>query len=440
MEENGITFIRFDNMQVHSTGWMGLEYVSASNAVDARYIAIKLRIGENGAGQKTLKIFTGTHPALESEGQSVTMKVVENGEWAVIVFDVAATIQNPGKYMVPNADGSYTINYFSIRPFSHHQSDRIDSDGDGVLDKYVTYPSSEAYMDIAYIAFFEDMSQLSEFVDTETYEWSTSSTVSTLRYTSDNSCVAHTLAAGGNNTYVCPGCGKTIVAREIPDSVKAFYDADHIILKGDGTLANGPHKYQVGGVAAGQNGNAGTLIYEGGDVGARITGNQVSSVGQIIWQRNNADSSNYHASSQQHYTRDLGQARYLVIKAKTSNTALALSLNISTTAHTGAGYVTVALNATEAGEWGVYVVDLAALVPAYAADGELGTYITDTFFFNINAFSAEDHVDIAYMAFVEGDWSDIDALVLEDVAYNVTSATEKTFTKVSVADGSEITE
>ena len=151
---------------------------------------------------------------------------------------------------------------------------------------------------------------------------------------------------------------------------------------------------------------------------------------------------------------DVGDARFFVIKLKTSNNARTLKLNYSTTAKnsetavatedftgtsyditgksgvkagdtycTNAGYITLTFpmaSVTE-GKWTTFVIDLNAVAGEYhgKVDGA-ESYVVDTFYFDENAQTG--NLDVEYMAFVEGDWSDVAALVGEGEIFNVTSA------------------
>ena len=85
------------------------------------------------------------------------------------------------------------------------------------------------------------------------------------------------------------------------------------------------------------------------------------------------------------------------------------------------------------GEWVTYVIDLEAVCGEYYAKAEgQGYYDVDTFYFH-NAGNSE----IAYAAFVEGDWSAIDALVEETEVVEITAAgssAARVGTVVKIAD------
>ena len=445
MEEDGVSFVRINNMTVNKDNWAAINYLNSSHAQKARYFAMKFRIGDNGLNQTWLKIFTGTTGTLEKEGQAVSFKVVEGGEWCVIVVDILNTIGDKGTYMVKGSDGSYTLRYFAIRPFSNNQTGAVGTD---------------AYMDIAYIKFFEHKSQIKDVVDTETYEWSVDrSTNMTLR-TEDNSCVTCSISEmtdGVTYKYSCSSCGKVYKTVTLSEAVKRYYSANEI--------ATGAKNY-----------------YPSSGTSAFVTKDGVSyaeskNMLQIIWQRSLADMDGKNSSSkEQHFTESVGNSNYIVVKAKTSGAAGYLWMALSTTEYnstlkvatenmpgyykgatnqkdewvneetgetekgvlaggeyrTSTGYkgVYVIPTGTGTGEWQTFVIDIKALYgDAYAKAEGAEEYIVDTFFMNFGG-----DVDVSYIAFIEGGWSDIDALVEEETVAMITSA-DGAHQTVNTADG-----
>jgi len=205
---------------------------------------------------------------------------------------------------------------------------------------------------------------------------------------------------------------------------------------------------------------------------------------QTIWQRMDHDmATTQTASAGEQYSVNVGNAKYLVVKARSSDAAAYIRFCISTTAKNCAiGTVTEAdftdgvLNKTIAtykkiledgstesalcsavgdqyyhgsstksvflmgkgeatGEWVTYVIDLEAVCGEYYAKLEGQDYYdVDSFYFHNEGTS-----DIAYVAFVEGGWAEIDALVEESVVTQITAGGSNTATvsqQVNVADGS----
>ena len=86
------------------------------------------------------------------------------------------------------------------------------------------------------------------------------------------------------------------------------------------------------------------------------------------------------------------------------------------------GYSSATFKCTASGEWVTYVIDLTILPNnAYKANAD-GEYVLDTFYLLKNPTSgstANDNIDIAYMAFAE-DWKAIDSVVDEETVIQMT--------------------
>ena len=499
LTEDGMEFVRISNMTVNGDGWAAVNYANSSHTVKGRYFAIKVRIGENGLNQSYLKLYTGTTGSLVSEGQGISFKVVEDGEWAVIVVDLLTRIKDKNTFMIQNSDGSYTIRYFALRPFSHIQAggvkvDSTEADPDAkYMYKYINtagrtrwsevqlteaemaskgyatfdgiYKMSvqpEMYMDIAYIAFFEDMSQLKDVIDDEVYQWSVDASTNAPLKTEDGTCVICTpqeIANGSIYSYVCSFCGKEFATKTVSDGVKAYYSAGHIATAGTGALASGPQHYRLDKVVTDTNGAGASLIADGETVATRIYGNGMGQTAQLIWQKTN-DDGKHNGSAAQKYTRDMGQAKYFVIRLRTNDPSRLITVNLSSEGVNGTSNVHVNVAAEGADKWATYVIDLEAAgttqegmgvwakkVTTTDADGEGGndpvtetaeTYVMDTFFINFVNFSSTQYADIEFVAFAET-WADVDTLTPDEVAYSITEVMGA-FEKVNVADGSKVTE
>ena len=439
MVEDGVSFVRISNSKtngVENGNWTGFTPIQTSGTENkGRYVVMKFRIGENGLGQSVLQCYASTVAnALKAE-TFVSMKISEDNQWHTVVIDLATRIKDPANYFQPDTDGSYYLRYFQIRPFSIAQ-DRTQKDD---------------YMDISYIAVVDDLAKLKDVVKEETYEWSVSETVSQIRNTADNSCFTHSIVetvVGNTYTYKCSSCSKVNITKTIPDSVKKYIGA--------GSIATGAVVYyNVNGTT---NRGYGTIGI--GDEPYTVTHGTNGGESQILWVRSEAD---YTATSgdpaKPEYNFSVGSADKLVIRARTSSTTEKFRIDISTTGKNGNGYVApsegvsevkpttqgyvsvyvpIEKMADEGDGWATYVVDLAAVIPDYyvAVGGE---YVIDTFYFHFEPLAVNTNVDVAYVAFVDGDWAEIDELVDETVVYNITKNTGE-FTKVNVSDGSAVTE
>ncbi|MBP3376570.1 MAG: hypothetical protein J6L83_07380 [Clostridia bacterium] len=496
LSEDGVDFVRISDMTVNGDGWAAINYLNASHTAKARYVAIKVRLGENGLGQNYLKLYTGTTGSLVSEGQGISFKVAEDGKWAVVVIDILNRIKDKATFMTQNKDGSYTVKYFAIRPFSNTQSggvqvDDTSADPDAkymykytntsgktrwsateltpeqMTEKgYATFEGiykmsvqPEMYMDIAYIAFFEDMSQLKEVVPDEIYQWSVDSATNAPLKTADGKCVVCTpveSANGSTYSYKCSFCGNDFATKTVSDGVKAYYSAGHIAKSGSGALDAGPQHYRLDGITVDGNGAGASLVSDGDTVATRIYGNGMGQTAQLIWQKTN-DDGKHNGTAEQKYTRDVGQAKYLVIRVKSNDAERSISVNISSEGANGTANILFDVAVEGADKWLTYVIDLSAVAKSTSgdlwakkvtttdADGEGGedpvtetaeNYAIDTFFINFQNFAATQYVDFEFIAFAET-WADVDALTSDEYAYNVKNL-QGDLEKVSVADGSKI--
>ena len=426
MVEDGVTFVRIDNFVCAGTTdkWGGLNILNSDVGVTGQYLVMKIRVGKNGLNQTHLSMFIRSAPgnALVA-GMQVDVKVAEDGEWHVIVVDLATRVKDAANYFGKDDDGQYHARYLQFRPFTNNQ---VGAEADD-------------YTDIAYIAFCDELDDLKDIVDETSYEWSVSKTESTLLKVSDHSCARHSAEAlqqtseGGNTVYysICSTCRNTCYERTVPASVSVYYTASN--------FATGATTYY--------NAGKGTVEYD--DDNAVVFGREAGNL-QVLWHRAQTDIPSSTRSSQT-TTMDVGEARFLVIRLRTSNTARTLKLNYSTTAMnstTGAatvanangykadgtkgvevgdiinldsGYTTVTfpMASIEEGEWTTFVIDLNAVMGAYHArvEGE-SSYVVDTFY--IDESSAVGNLDVEYMAFVEGDWSDVCALTGAESVINIT--------------------
>ncbi len=300
------------------------------------------------------------------------------------------------------------------------------------------YPKGKISMDIAYFAFVDTLDEVALLLDDgEPYTYyGTSFTNTGSILAADGNCYEHTVGSlatmstrqddAGNTVYYysCSACGTVVYERAVPAGTTLMNGYD---------WANGATTYY--------NAGAGSAIYDSDEDIAfgRENGNL-----QILWHRAQADCKTGTISTQK-TTRDVGDARFFVMRMRSSNTARTLELCYSTTGKQGpvndagevtaAGYkdVDIPVSASKAGEWTTYVIDLETLLSAYhIKDTETGTYVVDTFYFNMNSTSANH--DVEYMAFVEGGWAELDTLIDDETAILITS-TSGGYSKVAVKDG-----
>ena len=266
-----------------------------------------------------------------------------------------------------------------------------------------------------------------------------------MRKTADNSCAVHSFGSleqetkDGLTVYssVCAVCSVKIYEKVVPASVSAYYTGQ--------SMVNDAKTYHLG-----SKGETGFDPVTGAVCGKEL-GNR-----QIIWYRAQRDCP-YNMRASENDTANIGNARFLVLRAKTNDLERTLSIAYSTkgknaptaiaevdnpfgegsffditgengieagdTYATNIGWKSISIPfAAAAGkdEWATYVIDLAAVVGDYhsKAEGE-DSYVVDTLIFDI--IGGTGNLSFEYMAFVEGDWSDVADLTGEGSVVNITS-------------------
>ena len=455
------------------TGGAGAGSATSGTFPTGKYVAIKYRLWVEGGASATGTFGFNVATGDKKSGNGASMGTlnytsINQGEWRVAFMDVSSKAQW-------TSDGTAQSIYMMIT-----------TGGTG------TYT-----FDIAWVAVVDDVDEIKSLLtEGETYydvgsDWSQAGT----HLNQDGSCVEHSYAAkavegvcknictvcghdggvadctpaesvsGNTYTYVCSVCGQTVKTIEVPASVKKYYSSNALNTTAK-IYYSGSHSYKYDGT----NG----VVYM-----------QTSAI-QTIWQRMDHDmAKDQTAGDTEQYTENVGNAKYLVIKARSSDEAAYIALCLSTTAKnsqigtiTEADFTDGKLDATKAkylkiledgstvvgttcaavgdryydsvgystayitakgeatGEWMTYVIDLEAVYGEYYAKVEGQDYYdVDTFYFHNGGTN-----DIAYVAFVEGDWADVDALVEEDVVMQITAKGTSAATVgklVNVADGSD---
>lgn len=422
--DGGVEFVRVNNfVPAGSTDKWGGFNLANPGVETGKYMIMKVRVGNNGLGQSHLAMFIRSTGSGLVAGMGVDVKVSEDNEWHVIVVDLSTRIKDAATYFGTDADGKYYTRYIQIRPFSNNQ----------------VGAQADDYMDIAYIAFCDELDDVSSIVSDDVYEWSKSRTESESRKTADHSCAAHSpssvqtseVANGTKYSAVCTVCSQVCYEITVPESVSKFYT-------GKDFATSATTYYNAG---------KGSVEYdsENNIVFGRESGNL-----QLLWHRAQNDLK-FNTRSTQKTTLDIGNARFFVIRMRTSSASKTLWLSYSTTAKnsdtaiateenpdgftidgvkgikvgdtycTNSGYITFnfPIASVAAGEWTTFVIDLNAVAGEYhgKVDGA-ESYVVDTFYFDENAQSGS--LDVEYMAFVEGDWSDVAELVGAGEVINIT--------------------
>ena len=426
--EEGVLYNRFSaaggsGNHIRITGGAGAGAPTADKFPTGKYIVIKYRM--ESTGTISFSIATGDKKSGNGSGivAAQTVANMPGMNWRVAVMDVSANAQW-------TSDGSEQTIYM-------------------MMTTGVTYT-----VDIAYVAVVDSIDEMKTLLqEGETYvDLGNSWNGTPVEYNQDGTkapcktCVlpaAATVTDGENGakiyTYNCTVCGNAISTKTVPAGV--IYMAPEIIQTTTATttvMPEGVTDSKDPSVYATKNDlnpqtqfcmNGKTYAYDpaNGTTYFGFKGNAEShKTVQFIWNRSYEDHTS-NAPGYGRYLLDMGQSRFLVLKVRTNLNENAdgseFTIPISTKGNVG-GAIKLPVADTQ-GDWVTYVIDLETLLPEkWVKDAETGTYIMDTFYMNFSNCLTENSVDIAYIAFVEGDWSNVDALVDEETVVNVTSTSQ----------------
>ena len=418
------------------------------NVGDAIYFVLRIRVNTEGLNPMTVTISTTGHAGFDSgEGNSsfsIPVGSTPKDTWNTYVINLAEVF--PTKYLA-DENGDYIVDtyYFTMCQ--------------GTFAEGVT-------LDLSYMAYCSTWEEVAGLVDEEQiFYLGDSSGNGNWVSTEDRGCVgAHSPGSAeitknddGTSTYqfICSLCGNPAATKTVGADVSRYYYPGEI-------SSTATTYFQINGS---QSGKGAMTLYDGDAefVYSRFTGYRDANseagtdvvTGQALWQRAQADMwAGQTASQKEQYTESVGQAEWLVIRLRTSRPAQAFEMVYSTTMYNaeegnalGRNYggmvgIKIPLSASEADEWTTYVVNLKNIDPASYVKDDMGTpddpsddeYIIDSFYLNFAAFPKSTYVDIEYIAYVEGGWAEIDALVEEDTVVVVADRTGS-YGKADVATG-----
>lgn len=340
------------------------------------------------------------------------------GEWTTYVFDLEALL--PEHYVKDAETGHYILDTFAI-----------------------TY-SMEYNADVEFMAFVEGgWAEIDALTPDQTVVFATHHKNKTysIMETATGKCAndQHSYLYGSEEqadgstlySYACGGCGDLVYSKSISDSVTKFISGNEV--------ATGAALYALKGTNE-------TGVDDGVFYG------RVADHAEIWWMRHQQDYKAGTGGQLDNKFMDVGEAKYFVVKLRVSDATKYVEFYLSTTGKNGEGYSvgadgTVTRPTTngyasfsalistvaEADEWITLVFDLETIFSDYyVKDPAQGKYIIDTFAIT---YAQGNNLDVEYMAFVEGDWSDIDALVDEETVINVTHSKNKTYETVYTATG-----
>ena len=393
MEEGGVNFIRFTGFTANATGWLGIDpSIKYGNTETGRYLVMRYRTNSAGVSSNAMQILGSTISNNCVGAAITTVRDTSDGAWHTVVIDLSTRVNDPASAFKPEegTTDTYVLRYLQIRPFSNAQH-RITVD---------------AYMDIEYIAVCNELSDVTDIVKEDTYEWSVNGSTNVVKNKNTHVCVSHGYVesrvdnADGTVTFVsaCP-CGETRYSRTFPASAKVVYDPGSMITQGtgttDGRLTISTY-HQITNKSVEMESFPFFRFYGAAD-----------GVTQMLWQRTKAND----GGGTQLYKTNVGNSRFMILKLRTNDNTVSWNLKYGTVGagNSGASYY-IPFNSVQSGEWATYVIDLNEVMAAYHKQTD-GAYLVDNFYFTSSGLATDEYIDVAYLAFVEGDWSNIDEIV-----------------------------
>ena len=383
-----------------------------TNTPDVKF---RILIGAIAGKEKEVIFPTSLATVVSEPGAETT----EYG-WTTYIIDLPRAV--PAVYTA-DENGEYKIHNFYFQMGT---------------DKGLDY-TADVYYDIDFVAFVDTWSEVKTLVPDETVIKVNATNDGTVVKTKEQECVGE--HSWGENVdghvynYLCVNCGTPLKTVTLDKSVTKYISGFE--------AARNAAVYAVSGTKE-------VLVDPDNTIFGRVANHS-----EIWWSRHQHDYSyGSTGGGLDNKYMDVGNAKYFVIRFRTSNTAKNLEFYISTTGKNGtprteeevtdtkpitipttSGSIVFSTPAAAAvaGEWTTYVFDLEKLVPEYyVKDSETGTYIIDTFGI---AYSKDYNADIEFMAFVEGGWAEIDALTPDETAVFVTHYKNKTYSIMETATG-----
>ena len=384
--------------------------------------------GKNGEGYSVAPDGTETKPT--SSGTiliSSPANAATAGQWTTFVFDLEALI--PEYYVADPETGDYLIDTFGMARSR---------------DGNVT--------DIEFMAFVEGgWEEIDALTPDETVIYATHyknktysiMDVKTGKCANDQHSYLYEgeMQEDGSTlySYACGGCGDCLYTKSVPASVTKFFSGNDVAF-GATTYAAGSGTKEIG---VGEDG-----VFYG----------RVADHAEIWWMRHQQDFNGQTGGQLDNKFIEVGEAKYFVVRLRSSDISKGFEFYISTTGKNGTprtedevtetrpleipttnGYTSISTpvqQAAKADEWTTYVFNLEEIyADYYVKDPETNEYILDTFAIT---YAQGYNADVEFMAFVDGDWSDIDALVSDETVVYVTHSKDKTFEVRDTATGETV--
>lgn len=404
MNENGVEFVRiYGGNSQFSYNKLDI-YSNDGTAVSGQYLIFKYRIPSDKAlNQSTLYMYAGTvNNTATGEQENIAIKVSEDGEWHIAVVDLASLVGNAsGSLFNPADDGKYYAKYIQMRPVTEYNAGYKP----GTL---------EDYMDIAYFAICDDLAELKTIIDPDTdpiYDKYTSKTDYTQLKSADNSCAVCgvvEVTEGEKYIYKCTSCNTVYSEKSVPADINKYYSASAV-----NTEVKTWWKVSYEGLYIDEDTGVAYTAYKGADT-----------TGQMIYTRYPYEASGKYMGPDKSY--GVGKSNYLVLKVRVSDPQQSLNVYVGSlaantvntseaTGSSGVSSVVIPLNGFEAETWVTYVIDLNEVIEdSWKADDD-GNYTVQTLYLHLEEFASTTELDVAYIAFCEGD-EQLNALIANDVS------------------------
>ncbi len=239
------------------------------------------------------------------------------------------------------------------------------------------------------------------------------------------------IVEGSSYKYICEACETVFLTKEIGEGT--IFMSPKLLSTVRTSL---PHDLSGAITPSTQfnMGNTSFSIKGGAPCFEFSLGDKHESTTELIWNRNDPK---YLSGTAEHqrYNFSIGKSRYLVIKIRTNDPDQSVQLLYGTAPDQKRTRFHMPMSLCKQDSWTTYILDLEKLyTTSHLATAETGEYDVDFLMFHIPSFSAETYIDLAYIAFVDGSWAELDALIDEEHAILVTAADN--YRTVNVSDGS----
>ena len=228
--EQDAGFVRFSGFTVNKSNWFGFNPNIGSNT-QGRYMVIKYRAndGDSSFTSKRTQFHVNTKQNALLGSTMFRIELPDDGKWHTVVVDVADRINNPDLF---SADA--TIKQLQIRPFGDQQTNISANTCDN--------SKNNAYFDIEYIAFVEDLDGVAGVVAEDSYvfsETNTSNVQKCIKHADAGTYTSKTEEDGSTTYYApCTRCGEELAVQNVPAAICWFSQLGSMECYGTGATLN----------------------------------------------------------------------------------------------------------------------------------------------------------------------------------------------------------